>query len=139
MAAALLVPAAAQAKTKTVYVGRPGRDQEDLQAQATDANAFFPAQLTVNAGDSVKFVPAGFHTVDIPKKGGGAAAAARPDGQKVAGVDRRRRRAVLVQRPGRAGPQPGAVRRVGFGKKFTYTGAKRIESGAAARRRSPSR
>ena len=51
-------------------------------------------------------MPAGFHTVNLPKKGDGPLPLIVPTGQKVAGVDRRRRRGVLVQRAGRAEPQP---------------------------------
>lgn len=50
---ALAVPAAASAK-KT----------------GADVNAYFPSATTIHVGDSVKFVPTGFHTVDLPKKGG---------------------------------------------------------------------
>ena len=53
----LAVPALAQAKTKDMYVGSPPATTKKL-GEATVANAFFPSKLTVNAGDSVSFIPA---------------------------------------------------------------------------------
>ena len=55
--------------------------------QASTANAFFPSKLKVNVGDSVTFVPAGFHTVNFPKKGDGPLPLIIPTGQKVAGAN----------------------------------------------------
>src|SRR4051794_2835456 len=84
-AATLLVPAMAQAKTKEMYAGPPLPTAKKL-GEATTANAFFPSKLKVNVGDSVSFVPAGFHTVDLPKKGAGAVPFLVGTGQKVAGA-----------------------------------------------------
>src|SRR5690242_9979811 len=83
-ATVLLAPAAAQAKTKEVYVGPPAAAAKKM-GQATTANAFFPGKLKVNVGDSVKFIPAGFHTIDFPKKGKSGLPLIVPTGQKVAG------------------------------------------------------
>src|SRR3954471_6066135 len=83
-AAISLVPAAAQAKTKEMYAGPPLATAKKL-GQTTTANAFFPSKLTVNVGDSVSFVPAGFHTVNLPKKGDGPLDLIVPTGQSVAG------------------------------------------------------
>src|ERR1700742_2095759 len=81
----LAVPAAAQAKTKEMYAGPPAATAKKL-GETTIANAFFPSTLTIAAGDSVKFVPGGFHNVHVPKKGDGAAPFLIPSGQKVAGA-----------------------------------------------------
>src|SRR5215813_9424935 len=83
-AVAFLVPAAAQAKTKEMYVGPPLATAKKL-GETTTANAFFPSKLKVNVGDSVSFVPAGFHTVHLPKHGTGAVALIVSTGQKIAG------------------------------------------------------
>ena len=40
----------------------------------SEANAFFPSASTIHVGDSVRFVPVGFHNLDLPKKGGKATA-----------------------------------------------------------------
>src|SRR5215475_9364995 len=81
----LLLPAAgAQAATKQMYAGPPLATAKQL-GQTTTANAFFPSKLKVNVGDSVSFVPAGFHTVHLPKHGAGAVPLIVSTGQKVAG------------------------------------------------------
>ena len=67
--AALAVPMAAQAATKTVYMGPPPKDSKTFQDLQSDANAFFPSQTTVHVGDTVAFSP-GFHNVNFPAKGG---------------------------------------------------------------------
>jgi len=70
-AALAAIPAAAQAATRAVSMGTPRVAQKPLQQQyGADANAFFPHVTTIHVGDSVRFVPNGFHTVDLPKKGG---------------------------------------------------------------------
>src|SRR3954470_457218 len=83
----LLLPAAtAQAATKQMYAGPPQATAKKLGDTKT-ANAFFPSRLKVNVGDSVAFVPAGFHTVHLPKQGGSALPFIVPAGQKVAGAN----------------------------------------------------
>src|ERR1700750_1393455 len=70
-ALALAAPAAAQAATKTVDMGTPVSAQKALNTKyLADANAFFPSSVKIHVGDSVQFVPTGFHNVDLPKKGG---------------------------------------------------------------------
>jgi plastocyanin len=80
-----LAPAAAQAATKTVTMGPPLAAQAKLMKHGATVNDFFPHGVTVNVGDSVEFVPAGFHTLDIPAKGQGPDAFALPTGDKVSG------------------------------------------------------
>src|SRR5690242_7762073 len=65
----LASPAAAHAATKTVDMGVPVKQQKAFQSHGTDVNDFFPHGITVHAGDSVRFVPTGFHNVDIPARG----------------------------------------------------------------------
>ena len=67
-----------------MYVGPPPATARSSARRRT-ANAFFPSKLKVNVGDSVAFVPAGFHNVDLPKKGEAAMPFIVPTGQKVAG------------------------------------------------------
>jgi plastocyanin len=67
----LILPAAAHAATKTVYMGAPPKDQKKFnQPYGTDVVDFFPSNVTIAAGDSVSFDPTAFHNVDIPPKGG---------------------------------------------------------------------
>jgi plastocyanin len=124
----LVVPATAGAATKTVDMGTPVKAQKQMSKYRADANAFFPAAITIHAGDSVKFVPTGFHNVDIPAKGG------KPADLLVPGA--------IVSGSLDAAGSPfwfnGKVPTVGFnpvvavgslGKKVTYTGAKAVQSG----------
>lgn len=129
MAAGLAVPAAAQAKTKTVRMGPPAATSKTLQKSATDANAFFPSTVTVNAGDSISFVPGGFHTVDIPNKGGDDVLPTfAPNGTKVGGAADAAGAAFWFNNQDNLGFNPALVAS-SFGKKLIYTGAKRVESG----------
>jgi|tagenome__1003787_1003787.scaffolds.fasta_scaffold20820268_1 plastocyanin len=136
--AVLLVPAAAQAKTKTVSVGPPLAAAKKL-GETTTANAFFPSKLKVHVGDAVKFVPAGFHTVDFPKKGGGPLPLIVPAGEKVSGLNDAAGAAfwfngqdALSLNPGFAAP-PAST----WGKKATYTGANAVESGLPGEKSKP--
>ena len=69
----LAVPAAASAATKTVDMGTPISSQKAFQKDFADVNDFFPHGTTIHVGDSIKFVPTGFHTRRLP----GARAASR--------------------------------------------------------------
>jgi plastocyanin len=66
----LLLPAAARAATKTVYEGAPSADAKKFNAVGVDTLDFFPGNVTIAAGDSVRFNVVGFHNVDIPPRGG---------------------------------------------------------------------
>ena len=74
-------------------------------------------------------MPTGFHSVDIPRKGGQALRADPADRP----ADRRRATTPPARRSGStasAGRLQPAARPPGlFGKKVTFTGAKRVESG----------
>lgn len=67
----LLAPGAAQAATKTVTMGPPGKNAGSFFALTppTDVNAFFPTSVAIHVGDTVAFTPVGFHTVQFPKNG----------------------------------------------------------------------
>jgi plastocyanin len=126
--AALAVPASASAATKVVDVGLPTGAQKTFQKQFADVNDFFPHGTTIHVGDSIRFVPTGFHTVDIPAKGGKPLGLLAPAGTTSGVVD-----AAGAAFWFNGQPQLGFNPRLGppglFGKKTSYTGAKRIESG----------
>ena len=70
---AIALPASASALTKTVSAGPPGNGlakkvlgKAFLKKYAPDVNAFFLQRVTINQGDSVKFVINGFHDIDLP-------------------------------------------------------------------------
>ena len=69
VASLVAVPGVASAATKTVDMGTPISAQKAIQRAGSDANAFFPSRITIHVGDTVKFVPTGFHTVELPGKG----------------------------------------------------------------------
>lgn len=126
-AVVLAVPALAQAKTKTVDMGLSASAQKVFgKKYAADVNDFFPHSVTIRAGDSVRFRPTDFHTVDIAPNGqsilplltaGGTTtgitdAASAPfwfNGQPLFGIN-------------------PALNASNFGKRLTYSG-QRIESG----------
>jgi plastocyanin len=127
--AVLAIPAGASAATKTVNMGIPPADQKAFQKIGpVDVNDFFPHGTTIHAGDSIKFNPTGFHTVDIPNKGAKPLGLLVPAGPTSGVLDAAgasfwfNGQAILGFNPA-LGP-PGL-----FGKKATYTGAKRVESG----------
>ena len=124
---ALLLPAAAQAKTKEMYAGPPQATAKKL-GETTIANAFFPSKLTVNVGDSVQFIPAGFHSVHLPKRHQGAVPFIVPAGQKVAGATDAAGAAFWFNGQDAMSLNP-AFAASAFGKKFTYNGAKDVQSG----------
>jgi plastocyanin len=131
--AALAVPSFAQAATKVVDMGIPAKNQKAFQKlgdQATfvDVNDFFPHGITIRAGDSVKFVPTGFHTVDIPARGSSAQVLIGPNGQKVAGVNDAAGQPFWFNGQDQLGFNP-ALFAGKFGKKLTYNRTKRVSSG----------
>jgi plastocyanin len=128
VAAGLALPAAAQAKTKTMLMGSPPATTQALGEQTT-ANAYFPSTLTINAGDSVKFTAAGFHTANLAPRGGpGILPIFAPNGTKVADNADAAGTAFWFNGQDNVGFNPELLA-ANFGKKLTYTGAKRVESG----------
>jgi plastocyanin len=144
-AAALAIPAAAGAATgKVVYAGVPAckataksADCRFFNARAktlqnkyvTDVNDFFPHTIRVNAGDTVTFMPTGFHTVDFPQKGGGPVPLFSPTGQKVANAVDAAGAPFWFNGQDQLGFTPDLVTKQLFGKKATYNGTKRVDSG----------
>lgn len=88
-------PAAALANTKTVFAGPPPSaaaigakllGKAFLKQNNPDVNDFFRHQVTINAGDTVSFNIAGFHTIDLPGAGQGDVPLLVP-GATVSGVN----------------------------------------------------
>ena len=89
---AIIAPAtAAHGATKTVYMGLPSAKQRVFANVGADLNAFLPGTITIHRGDKVRFLPQGFHDVDLPARGhqpaplltAGAAIAGATDAQGV--------------------------------------------------------
>lgn len=127
--AALVLAPAAHGATKTVSLGLPPAAQGQFQAASADADAFFPDTITVHAGDSVKFVPDGFHNVDLPAKGGKPTPLIGPSGGNVSGAkDAAGTPFWFDGKVPNIGFDPSLFKSA-FGKSFSYTGAKGVQSG----------
>jgi plastocyanin len=127
--AVLVVPAGASAATKDVDMGTPPSAQKSFQPTGSDVNAFFPSTTTIHVGDSVRFLPVGFHNLDIPKKGGKPTALIAPQGAALSGITDAAGAAFWFNGQQNLQFNLPALAPVGFGKKFTYTGAKGVQSG----------
>jgi plastocyanin len=126
-ALALAIPASASAATKDVNMGIPISSQKAFQKLGAEVNDFFPHGTTIRVGDSVRFLPVGFHNVDLPKKGGKPTSAVVPGAPVAGSVD-------PAGAPFWFNGQPSfgfspAMAPAGFGKTFTYTGSNNIQSG----------
>lgn len=124
----LVAAPAASAATKTVDMGVPLKSQKAFgERLLSDVNDFFPHAVTIHAGDSVKFVPTGFHNVDIPARGKKPLGLLVP-GAPVAGSLDAAGAPFWFNGIPSVGFNP-AVAVGSLGKKVTYTGAKTIQSG----------
>lgn len=128
MGTALLAPTAAGATTRVVNMGPPQSAQDALQKLGADANDFFPHGVTIAVGDSIRFRPAAFHTVDLPKRGGGRMPLFTPTGQPVTGATDAAGVPFWFNGQPQVALNP-ALLRSRFGKRAKYTGARAVESG----------
>jgi plastocyanin len=128
-AVVLAVPVAAQATTKVVTMGPPAKAGKSFQRQVSDVNDFFPHGVTIRVGDSVKFVNTGFHSVDFPAHAAAPLPLISPTGQKVAGANDAAGSPFWFNGQDQLGFSPSLVVKSGFGKRFTYNGSARVESG----------
>jgi plastocyanin len=127
-AIAALVPAGAQARTKTVTMGPPIASQAKLIKHGAMVNDFFPNGVTIHAGDSVSFVPAGFHSVDIPARGQAPEPFALPTGDKVAGANDAAGQAFWFNGLDVLSFNPSLFASL-YGKSVDYDGSARVQSG----------
>jgi plastocyanin len=123
-----LFPAVTQAATRSVSMGTPAANQPAFQATGSDVNDFFPHGVTIHVGDRIKFVPSGFHTVEIPAKGSDPAAFVVPDGKKVAGVKDAAQAPFWFNGLDEMGLNPVMFTGL-YGKKVTLKAAKGLQSG----------
>jgi plastocyanin len=130
VAVLVVVPASASAATKDVNMGTPPSAGKSFEKALSDVNAFFPSSTTIHVGDSVRFLPVGFHNLDLPKKGGKPTALIAPQGgQTVTGANDAAGAPYWFNGQPVLGFNLPALAPVGFGKKFTYSGAKGVQSG----------
>lgn len=89
--AVAITPAAAQAATKTVFMGAAPPTASVAQMKAfekarAEAMDFFPRTVTIRRGDIVAFEPRGFHSVDMPAAGGNPLGFLSPTDKKAGNV-----------------------------------------------------
>ncbi len=132
LAAVSAVPAAAAARTKTVFAGGPATWAASLQKHyGAGVDNFLINRVTINAGDTVDWSGAslagGFHTVDIPAKGGADLPLIVPSGGLVSGA---------LDAAGNPFWFNGKVPNLGFNPSLggpsggtTYDGSSRVDSG----------
>ena len=132
---AFALPTGALAATKQVYMGTPPSAQKTFQEKyGIDVNDFFPHTISVHVGDSVRFVPSGFHTVDFPPKGEEDLPVFAPTGQTVAGATDALGNPFWFNGQNQLGfnPQLANPNTSLFGKRVTYNGKDRVETGIPA-------
>ena len=127
---AFVVPATAHAATKTVDMGLPLKDQNTFnQKYGSDVNDFFPHRTTIHVGDSIKYGPTSFHTVELPRKDGSALALFATTTQTIAGAVDAAGAPFWFNGQPKVGFNPLLLASK-FGKRVAYTGAKRVDTGA---------
>lgn len=129
VAMVVAVPTASQAASRSVDLGPPASAAKAFQKTSADVNAFFPKIVTIHVGDSVRFVPTGFHTVHFPGRSGKPTAPIVPTGKTVTGATD----AAGVPLPFNGLPELGLNRALfnphgKFGKTIVTNGTREIQS-----------
>jgi plastocyanin len=129
---ALAAPISAQAAAKQVFMGTPPSEQKTFNEKyGIDVNDFFPHTISVHVGDSVRFVPRGFHTADFPTKGGDDLPVFVPTGQNIANALDTGNNPFWFNGQPQIGfnPQVANPSTALFGKRATYNGGARVATG----------
>jgi plastocyanin len=127
------MPATASAATKIVDMGLPTASTKTFQKKGADVNDYFPHETTIHVGDSIRFTPTAFHTVDLPAKGAKPLGTQAPAGTTSGVVDAAGKAFWFNGQP-MLGFNPALLKGI-FGKRLAYTGAKRVASGLPLSRR----
>jgi plastocyanin len=128
LALGLGVPAVAAAARKDVSLGPPSSASKALQKTGSDVNDFFPHRTTIHVGDTVRFVPNGFHTVDLPGRRTQKLPIITPLGQPIAGVLDAAGAPFWFNSLPQVGLNPVLLKSA-FGKSRSYNGRKAVLSG----------
>jgi plastocyanin len=134
LVAALVLPCAAQAAQKDVSLGPPVSAQKALQKTGSDVNDFFPHKVTIHVGDTVRFVPSGFHTVDLPGSRTKKLPVISPLGTPITGSVDAAGAAFWFNGQSQVGFTPSLLKS-SFGKRKSYSGASAVDSGLPLARR----
>jgi plastocyanin len=128
LVAALTLPGIAQAAQKDVSLGPTRAASKALQSTGSDVNDFFPHQVTVHVGDTVRFVPNNFHTVDLPGSRKSKLAIISPTGQPIAASTDAAGAPFWFNGQSSLAFTPTLLQSA-FGKRASYSGAKAVLSG----------
>jgi plastocyanin len=129
LAASLAVVSAAPAATKTVMMGLPPSAAKAFNDRLqVDVNDYFPHKVVINAGDSVRFVPRGFHTMDLPGTGEGPVPLFSPNGQTIGGATDAAGVPFWFNGQPQLGFSPPLLESA-FGKTVTHKAGTRVQSG----------
>jgi plastocyanin len=128
LAAALSLPGVAQAAQKDVSMGPTRAAAKALQSTGSDVNDFFPHRVTIHVGDTVRFVPNGFHTVDLPGGRTQKLPIITPQSAAIAGSVDAAGAPFWFNGQKQLGFNPTMLASA-FGKSRTYSGAKAVLSG----------
>jgi plastocyanin len=134
LALALAISGVAQAAEKSVDMGIPRAQQKAFQKTGSDVNAFFPGRITIHVGDTVRFVPSGFHSVDLPAARTRRLPVVTSAGQPIAGSLDAAGAPFWFNGQSGVGFNP-VLFKSAFGKRLSYTGAKAVLSGAPTENR----
>jgi plastocyanin len=128
---ALAAPAAAQAAVKSVTMGTPPSATKSFQRYGADVNAFFPSSVAIHVGDSVQFVPVGFHDVHFLGRSGKPTTPFIPSGKTIAGVNDAAGVPFWFNGQAELAPNPKIFTPAGnLGKTLVTNGTREIYSGA---------
>ncbi len=133
-ALALAASDGAQAATRQVDMGPPPPVQRALQPFQADVNAFFPTRTTIRVGDSVRFVPYGFHDVDLLPRGARGIPLLSPTGQPVSGATDAAGAPFWFNGQPQLGFTPSLLSS-NFGKRLRFDGSARVLSGLPVQER----
>jgi plastocyanin len=129
----LVLPSVADAARKSVDMGIPRAAQRSFQSTGSDVNDFFPHRVTIHVGDTVRFVPTGFHTVDLPGRRTRKLPIITPTNQTVSGVLDAAGAPFFFNGQPALGFNPRLLRS-GFGKRRAYNGRRAVLSGLPVQR-----
>jgi plastocyanin len=130
----LAIPAAATAAQKDVSLGPTRAASKALQSTGSDVNDFFPHQVTIHVGDTVRFVPNGFHTVDLPGSRRSKLPIITPQSAVIAGSVDAAGAPFWFNGQKQLGFNPTMLASA-FGKSRTYSGSKAVLSGLPVQQR----
>jgi plastocyanin len=126
---AFVFPVVTHAKTVDVDMGTPVANQKAFQDRyGVDVNDYFPHRATIRVGDSVRFRPTGFHTVELPRAGQKPLPLLSPTGQKVAGATDATGASLWFNGQDQMGFTKSLLASA-FGKRRSYSGAADVNSG----------